>query len=49
MQSVWAGGKTTRAPLSRRIPVHFIYATAFKGDAAMVEFRPDAYGRDVKL
>ncbi|CAN5454351.1 L,D-transpeptidase family protein [soil metagenome] len=49
MQAVWATNKTTRAPLGRKIPVHLIYATAFKGDAAMVEFRPDVYGRDLKL
>jgi L,D-transpeptidase YcbB len=29
--------------------VHLIYGTAFKGDAGMIEFRPDVYGRDRKL
>ena len=42
-------GKTTRAPLKRKIPVHLIYATSFKGDAGQIEFRPDVYGRDRKL
>jgi murein L,D-transpeptidase YcbB/YkuD len=46
---VWAGGKTTRVPLSEHIPVHLIYATAFMGDGGLIEFRPDVYGRDRKL
>jgi murein L,D-transpeptidase YcbB/YkuD len=29
--------------------VHLIYGTAFKGDAGMIEFRADLYGRDRKL
>jgi murein L,D-transpeptidase YcbB/YkuD len=49
MDAVWAGGKTTRARLTHHIPVHLIYGTAFKGDAGMIEFRPDVYGRDRKL
>jgi len=44
-----AGGKTTRAVLPRKIPVHLIYGTAFRGDAGTIEFRPDVYGRDRKL
>jgi murein L,D-transpeptidase YcbB/YkuD len=43
-----AGGRTTQVPLPRRIPVHLIYATAFKGENG-IEFRPDVYGRDRKL
>jgi L,D-transpeptidase YcbB len=43
-----AGGKTTRVPLARKIPVHLIYSTAFEG-ANGIEFRPDVYGRDRKL
>jgi murein L,D-transpeptidase YcbB/YkuD len=37
-----------QVPLPRRIPVHLIYATAFKGENG-IEFRPDVYGRDRKL
>lgn len=49
MNATWAGGKTTRAMITDHIPVHLIYGTAFKGDAGMIEFRPDVYGRDRKL
>ena len=49
MDAAWASGKTTRAIFTDRIPVHLIYGTAFKGDAGMIEFRPDVYGRDRKL
>jgi len=43
-----AAGRTMKVPLPRRIPVHLIYATAFKGENG-IEFRPDVYGRDRKL
>jgi L,D-transpeptidase YcbB len=43
-----AGGETTRVSLPAKIPVHLIYATAFRGENG-VEFRPDVYGRDRKL
>ncbi|MGE3875431.1 MAG: murein L,D-transpeptidase [Parvibaculaceae bacterium] len=49
MDAAWAGGKTTRASFTDHIPVHLIYGTAFRGDAGMIEFRPDVYGRDRKL
>lgn len=49
MDAAWASGKTTRASFTDHIPVHLIYGTAFKGDAGMIEFRPDVYGRDRKL
>jgi L,D-transpeptidase YcbB len=49
MDAAWASGKTTRALFTDHIPVHLIYGTAFKGDAGMIEFRPDVYGRDRKL
>jgi L,D-transpeptidase YcbB len=49
VDGAFASGKTTRAPLKRKIPVHLIYSTAFKGDAGAIEFRPDVYGRDRKL
>jgi murein L,D-transpeptidase YcbB/YkuD len=45
---VLVSGKNTRMTLPRKIPVHLIYATAFKG-AGGIEFRPDVYGRDRKL
>lgn len=45
---VLESGKNTRMVLPRKIPVHLIYATAFKGEGG-IEFRPDVYGRDRKL
>ena len=48
INAVLASGKTTRAVLPHKIPVHLIYATAFDGVNG-VEFHPDIYGRDRKL
>ncbi len=48
IDAVLASGITTRVSLPTPIPVHLVYATAFKG-ARGVEFRPDIYGRDRKL
>jgi murein L,D-transpeptidase YcbB/YkuD len=47
--AAFASGKTTRAMLRGKVPVHLIYATAFMGDGGEIEFRPDVYGRDRKL
>jgi len=49
VNEVLAGEKTTRAMLPKKIPVHLMYGTAFRGDAGTIEFRPDVYGRDRKL
>jgi L,D-transpeptidase YcbB len=48
IQSVWAGGQTTKVVLPRKIPIHLVYATAFASDNG-IEFRNDVYGRDKKL
>jgi L,D-transpeptidase YcbB len=48
VDDVLAGGKNTKVALPQKIPVHLIYATAFKGENG-IEFRPDVYGRDRKL
>lgn len=48
IDAVLASGVTTRVTLPTAIPVHLVYATAFKGERG-VEFRPDIYGRDRKL
>ncbi len=48
VNAVLAGGQNTRVVLPHKIPVHLIYATAFKGENG-IEFRPDVYGRDRKL
>jgi murein L,D-transpeptidase YcbB/YkuD len=48
VNGILAAGQTKRVNLPRHIPVHLIYATAFKGENG-IEFRPDVYGRDRKL
>ena len=48
VDQVVASGKNTKVVLPQKIPVHLIYATAFKGEGG-IEFRPDVYGRDRKL
>jgi L,D-transpeptidase YcbB len=48
IQAIWQGGETTKVSLSRKIPVHLVYATAFASDNG-IEFRTDVYGRDKKL
>ncbi len=41
--------ETTRVKLPQKIPVHIVYATAWRGEGGSVEFRKDIYGRDKKL
>jgi len=41
--------KTTRVKLPHKLPVHIVYATAWRGEGGSVEFREDIYGRDKKL
>ncbi len=48
IDSIWAGGETTKITLPKQIPVHIVYATAFATENG-IEFRPDVYGRDRKL
>jgi L,D-transpeptidase YcbB len=48
IDAVWAGGKTTKVSLPRKIPIHIVYATAFATNNG-IEFRTDVYGRDKKL
>jgi len=42
-------GKTQYLPLSRKLPVYFLYWTAFAGPDGALELRPDIYGRDQRL
>jgi murein L,D-transpeptidase YcbB/YkuD len=49
IEQTLASKKTTRVVLPAKIPVHIIYATAFRGEGGSIEFRPDIYGRDRKL
>ena len=44
-----ATGETQRVKLPRPIPVYVVYLTAYVGADGIVEFRPDAYGRDRHL
>ena len=40
------GGQKLNVKLSRAVPVHFVYLTAFVGANGVAQFRPDIYGRD---
>ncbi|HJS44946.1 MAG TPA: L,D-transpeptidase family protein [Rhizomicrobium sp.] len=42
-------GETQYLPLSRRLPVYFLYWTAFAGPDGAMQVRPDIYGRDQRL
>lgn len=39
-------GKKIDVKLSRPVPVHFVYVTAFASGNGIAQFRPDIYGRD---
>jgi L,D-transpeptidase YcbB len=43
------GGTTRAAKLGAKVPVYFLYETAFVDVSGMVEFRDDIYGRDKRL
>ncbi len=49
LQDVVATRKTTRVKLNQKVPVHIVYATAWRGEGGSVEFREDIYSRDKKL
>ena len=49
LQNVVAGRKTTRVKLKQKVPVHIVYATAWRGEGGSVMFRKDIYSRDKKL
>jgi murein L,D-transpeptidase YcbB/YkuD len=40
------GGQKLNVKLSKPVPVHFVYLTAFVGANGIAQFRPDIYGRD---
>ena len=46
IRSVVAQGGETTVWLSRPVPVHVLYWTAFMDEDGAVDFRPDLYGRD---
>jgi len=41
--------ETQYLPLSKRLPVYFLYWTAFAGPDGALQVRPDIYGRDQRL
>jgi murein L,D-transpeptidase YcbB/YkuD len=42
-------GQTSYLPLKKKLPVYFLYWTAFAGADGAMQFRPDIYGRDQRL
>ena len=44
-----SSGATKYFPLERRLPVYFVYWTAFSDTAGVLQFRPDIYGRDARM
>jgi murein L,D-transpeptidase YcbB/YkuD len=42
-------GETKYLPLARKLPVYFLYWTAFAGADGELQFPPDIYGRDKRL
>ena len=42
-------GETRYLPLQRKLPVYFLYWTAFAGADGEVKFIPDIYGRDKRM
>jgi len=41
-----ASGEKKNVKLSRSVPVHFVYLTAFANSRGVAQFRPDIYGQD---
>jgi murein L,D-transpeptidase YcbB/YkuD len=44
-----SAGETKYFPLKQRLPVYFLYWTAFAAADGTLQFRPDIYGRDQRL
>ena len=42
-------GETSYVPLRKKLPVYFLYWTAFPDQQGKIQFRPDIYGRDRRL
>jgi len=42
-------GETSYAPLQKKLPVYFLYWTAFPDTLGKIQFRPDIYGRDRRM
>jgi murein L,D-transpeptidase YcbB/YkuD len=46
VQAAQDGGRNLNVKLSKPVPVHFVYLTAFVSSNGVVQFRPDIYGKD---
>jgi murein L,D-transpeptidase YcbB/YkuD len=44
-----SSGETRHLPLRRRLPVYFLYWTAFAAKDGALQFRADLYGRDRRM
>ncbi len=44
-----ASGNKINVKLSKPVPVHFVYLTAFATENGIAQFRPDIYGQDATL
>ncbi len=44
-----SAGETGYLPLARKLPVYFLYWTAFADPDGVLQFRPDIYGRDLRM
>jgi murein L,D-transpeptidase YcbB/YkuD len=49
VQATADGARKTDVKLSKPVPVHFVYITAFVSDSGVVQFRPDIYGNDAPV
>jgi murein L,D-transpeptidase YcbB/YkuD len=49
IRQVIGTGATSYAPLEKKLPVYFLYWTAFQDTQGKLQFRPDIYGRDRRL
>ncbi len=49
IKSAIAQGDTKTLPLEKKLPVYFLYWTAFAGSQDELQVRPDIYGRDRRL
>jgi murein L,D-transpeptidase YcbB/YkuD len=49
LKSAIASGKTEHLALRNRLPIYFLYWTAFADPDGTIQFRPDIYGRDQRL
>lgn len=49
LRKITRTSETQRMPLSKPLPVYFLYWTALAGEDGSIGFRPDRYGRDAAM